>query len=128
MNMKTIKSSAIFLFALFITLSCHAQSKSQEIVKIRKGNDAILLITPNPASEYVTISLAGGVSKNDVVRGASTASYSLTIQLWNSFGMVKSVNTDQPEYQLDLTGVPPGFYYVHVIKGGQTHRRQLVVQ
>ena len=35
--MKTIKSSAVFLFALFITLSCHAQSKSQEVVKIRKA-------------------------------------------------------------------------------------------
>ncbi len=35
--MKKIKTAAIFLFALFITLLCNAQSKSQEIVKIRKA-------------------------------------------------------------------------------------------
>jgi hypothetical protein len=107
---------------------CGWSTQTSTDLEIHKGNGAILLFTPNPASEYVTISLAGGVSKNDVLRGAFTASYSLTIQLWNSFGMVKSVNTDQPEYQLDLTGVPPGFYYVHVIKEGETYRRQLVVQ
>lgn len=40
------------------------------------------------------------------------------IQLWSSLGLSERlIQTDQPEYQLDLTGVPPGFYYVHVIKG-----------
>ena len=107
---------------------CGWSNQTSTDLEIYNGNDAILLFTPNPASEYVTISLAGGVSKNDVLRGASTASYSLTIQLWSSFGLIKQVTTDKAEYRLDLTGVSPGFYYIHVIKDGQTYRKQLVVK
>ena len=55
-------------------------------------------------------------------------SINYTIQLWNSFGLVKQVEANQKNYQLELYGVPPGFYYVHVIKDGQTYRSQLVVK
>ena len=107
---------------------CGWSTQTSTDLEIYNGNNAILLITLNPASEYVTISLADGASKNDVLRGASTASYSLTIQLWSSFGLIKQVTTDKAEYRLDLTGVSPGFYYIHVIKDGQTYRKQLVVK
>ena len=91
--------------------------------------DYNLLLTPNPASHVVTISLTNEQSKNSsssMQLVSETGSYQ--IQLWSPLGLVKTVQTDQPEYQLDLTGVPPGFYYVHVIKNGQTYRQQLVVK
>ena len=84
---------------------------------------------PNPASGSVTISFADNIGENETLGTTfSQSSFTYAIQLWSSLGLVKTVQTDQPEYQLDLTGVAPGFYYVHVIKDGHTYRQQLVVQ
>ena len=89
-------------------------------------------LSPNPATSTVTVEMEEETPlNNSAVRMSTdtkTGSINYTIQLWNSSGLLKQVETDQTSYQLDLTGVPPGFYYVHVIKDGQTHRRQLVVQ
>ncbi|MDD2283887.1 MAG: S8 family serine peptidase [Paludibacter sp.] len=85
---------------------------------------------PNPASDNVTISLAddtkGHKSKTTMVAASSSDNYE--IQLWNPFGLVKQVTTDQPKYQLSLSGVPAGFYYVHVIKNNLTYRKQLIIK
>ena len=93
---------------------------------------AAFALSPNPATSTVMVEMEEEtLLNNSAVRMSTdtkTASINYTIQLWNSSGLVKQVETDQPSYQLDLTGVPPGFYYVHVIKDGQTYRRQLVVQ
>lgn len=95
---------------------------------------SILRVSPNPATSSVTINLQenteteGIQSYSMLSRSNVTNSVSYQIQLWNSFGLVKSVTTDQSEYQLDLSDVAPGFYYVHVIKDGQTYRQQLVVK
>ena len=67
-------------------------------------------------------------SDNLIPESVSLLTSSYEIQRWSSSGLVKQVETYQKSYQLELTGVPPGFYYVHVIKDGQTQRRQLVVQ
>ena len=89
-------------------------------------------LSPNPATSTVTVEMEEETPlNNSAVRMSTdtkTGSINYTIQLWNSSGLLKQVETDQTSYQLDLTGVPPGFYYVHVIKDGQTYRRQLVVQ
>ena len=95
-----------------------------------------MTLSPNPASDFVTVSVNDSErgefklldSDNLILESVSSLTSSYEIQLWNSSGLVKQVETDQPSYQLNLTGVPPGFYYVHVIKDGQTYRRQLVVQ
>ena len=50
------------------------------------------------------------------------------IQLWNSFGLIKIVRTDMKKYQLDLNGIPAGFYYVLVVKDGKTYRKQLIIK
>lgn len=89
-------------------------------------------ISPNPATSSVTISLEekedteGIQSYSALNRNTLTASY--TIQLWNSYSLVKSVQTDLDEYKMDLHGIPAGFYYVLVIKDGQTYRKQLMVK
>lgn len=89
-----------------------------------------LSVSPNPASDYVTINMVNEDTSDGIAlpRTTVTSSERYQIQLWNSVGLVKSVTTDQTEYQLDLSGVAPGFYYVHVIKDGQTYRQQLVVK
>ena len=80
------------------------------------------ILSPNPVSDsFVSVSLKDSEMQ---INKSSTH----TIQLWSSLGLVKTVQTDEPEYQLDLSGVAPGFYYVHVIKDGQAYRQQLVVR
>ena len=87
-------------------------------------------LSPNPVTTSVTITMDETKLLNSNIQRTVTnpKSGNWQIQLWSSFGLIKQVETDQTSYQLDLTGVPPGFYYVHVIKDGQTYRRQLVVQ
>ena len=98
-------------------------------INFRPGSGGITL-HPNPASGCVVVAFkedeSEAILSKETEVPTKTAPYH--IQLWLSLGLIKTIQTDQPEYQLDLTGVPPGFYYVHVIKDGQTHRRQLVVQ
>lgn len=95
-----------------------------------RGSTSAFSLSPNPASDNVTISLAddtkGHKSKTTMVTATSSDSYE--IQLWNPFGLVKQVTTDQPKYQLSLSGVPAGFYYVHVIKDKMTYRKQLIIK
>ncbi|MCB5280211.1 MAG: T9SS type A sorting domain-containing protein, partial [Candidatus Cloacimonetes bacterium] len=89
-------------------------------------------LSPNPASDNVTISLAEDAtreqkSKTTMVT-ATSSDDSYEIQLWNSFGLVKQVTTDQPKYQLSLSGIPAGFYYVNVIKDKIAYRKQLIIK
>lgn len=97
-----------------------------------QSNSTEILLHPNPSFGYVNVTIEDisdqEMMKNQAIIKMDEMISSITIQLWNSFGLLKQVQTDQSNYQLDLTGVAPGFYYVHVIKDGQTYRKQLVVQ
>ena len=116
-----------------ITGGCQDRSLMYFTYSLSEGS---MTLSPNPASDFVTVSVNDSErgefklldSDNLILESVSSLTSSYEIQLWNSFGLIKQVTTDQKSYQLDLTGVPPGFYYVHVIKDGQTYRRQLVVQ
>jgi len=116
-----------------ITGGCQDRSLMYFTYSLSEGS---MTLSPNPASDFVTVSVNDSErgefklldSDNLILESVSSLTSSYEIQLWNSSGLVKQVETDQPSYQLNLTGVPPGFYYVHVIKDGQTYRRQLVVQ
>ena len=109
-------------------------SKQQHTIYFRMNNVNLLSnlsLFPNPATTTVSINLEE--EKNEIttktiqtINNTQTGNYQ--IQLWNSFGMVKQVTTDQKNYQLDLHGIPKGFYYIHVIKDGKTHRKQLIVK
>ncbi len=90
-----------------------------------KPADGYFSMFPNPAAGIVNIRL------NDSANQRTQTNYRIQtcqIQLWNSLGLIKQVQTDQTEYQLDLSGLSPGFYYVHMIKDGETYRKQLIVK
>lgn len=95
-----------------------------------------MTLSPNPASDFVTVSVNDSErgefklldSDNLILESVSSLTSSYEIQLWNSSGLVKTIQTDQKKYQLDLSGLSPGFYYVLVIREGKTYRRQLMVQ
>ena len=87
-------------------------------------------LSPNPATTSVTITMDETKLLNTTTQRTVTnpkAGY-WQIQLWNSFGLIKTLQTDQKKSQLDLSGLAPGFYYVLVIREGKTYRRQLMVQ
>lgn len=102
---------------------CGECEESFHFIPIRR--DYYFSLSPNPASSSVTVALKEDEGIETYVLSASPT---YQIQLWSSLGLVKSVQTDQVNYQLDLSGVAPGFYYVHVIKDGKTYRQQLVVK
>ncbi len=83
---------------------------------------------PNPATDMVTLKFK---QNNNGFRTFSTAKMTkekYKIQLWNSLGLVKEVVTDEQKYRLSLHGIPAGFYYVHIIKGKQVIRKQLIIR
>ena len=102
------------------------------VVTLKNGADVTLNYGSDfNLSDYVDVTVFNeeeGQTEKTTSAVSFKSSPHYQIQLWNSSGLIKTIQTDQPSYQLDLTGVPPGFYYVHVIKDGQTYRRQLVVQ
>jgi hypothetical protein len=86
-------------------------------------------ITPNPASGNVTISLMEDVYENETLNKTfSRNTNSYTIQLWSSQRLIKTVQTYQTTCQLDLTGLPAGLYYVHVINDGKAYRQKLIIK
>lgn len=66
------------------------------------------------------------VGEQDLVTDNRT-SETHTIQLWNSFGVIRSIQTNQKRYHLDLSNTPPGFYYVYVIKNEKIYRKSLII-
>ncbi len=85
-------------------------------------------LSPNPATDVVTLSFEQDNNRFRTFSTAKTTKEKYKIQLWNSLGLVKEVVTDQKEYRLSLHGIPAGFYYVHIIKGKQVIRKQLIIK
>ncbi len=114
-----------------ITLSADGlcgRVKYSKVVTFTEYQSSNFSLSPNPATDVVTLSFE---QENNGFRTFSTAKTTkdkYKIQLWNSLGLVKEVVTDQKEYRLSLHGIPAGFYYVHIIKGKQVIRKQLVIK
>ena len=87
-------------------------------------------VYPNPATDMVTVEVqevqpgSGGVSTQRTVSTASTGPYE--IQLWSSSAMLRRYTTDQPVYQISVSGLPAGIYFVRIIKDGQTVTKKLI--
>lgn len=117
-------------------------------VNVRAGNDCgwsnvisrygyvvgidgpIYRVYPNPATDMVTVELQEvqpenrGVSSRRTVVPASTGPYE--IELWSASAMLRRYTTDQPVYQIPVSGLPAGIYFVRVIKDGKTHTKKLI--
>lgn len=85
---------------------------------------------PNPAADMVTVQLQEeqpantSLSTQQAARLLNTGPYE--IQLWSSSAMLRRYTTDQPGYQMSVSGLPAGIYFVRVIKDGQTYTKKLI--
>lgn len=82
---------------------------------------------PNPASGFVSLR----VNENKSPQPSSLSlpqSEMYQIQLWSQTGLIRTLASDQKEVRIDLGGLQPGLYFIHVIKDGQTFKEKLQVQ
>lgn len=90
----------------------------------------VFSVYPNPAMDMVTVKLEEeqpdevNLSTHRDAMATGTGSYE--IQLWSSSAMLRRYTTDQPIYQISLSGLPSGIYFVRVIKDGQTYTEKLM--
>ena len=90
------------------------------------GDGLYFALSPNPATNSVSINIGEKQTKKRFVKKMNSSSY--LIQLWNSYSLIKQVNTNRKQYQLDITGLPAGSYYVIIVKDGYKSRKQLIIK
>lgn len=87
----------------------------------------VFSVSPNPASDYVLLELKEKQSFGTHVQsieGKAISKYE--IQLWSGSMLVKSYQTDLPVYQIPISNLPAGMYFVRVIKDGKVYTQKLM--
>jgi len=88
-------------------------------------------IYPNPATENSTITLdltSNSSNKTSLLSTANESSSSTyEVQLWNSFGVIKTIRANGSSVQIPLNGLSKGFYYIHLIKNGKRYKKQFII-
>jgi len=107
-----------------------------QYVYVESLKRTMLTITPNPATDVVTVS----VTESSIIENATTSFNSITqnlpeadykgsyeIQLWNeNLGLVKTLKSNQSKLQIPLKGLPKGMYFVHLIINEQTIQKEIM--
>lgn len=73
-------------------------------------------LSPNPASDHVTVMLLGNESYNNINNPSEDKVYE--VQLWNATHLIKNQKTNDRSVQFSLNALPVGSYYIRVIYGG----------
>lgn len=87
----------------------------------------VFSVSPNPASDYVLLELKEKQSfgtRVQSIKGKAISKYE--IQLWSGSMLVKSYQTDLPVYQIPISNLPAGMYFVRVIKNGKVYTQKLM--
>ena len=87
----------------------------------------VFSVSPNPASDYVLLELKEKQSFGthvQSIKGKAISKYE--IQLWSGSMLVKSYQTDLPVYQIPISNLPAGMYFVRVIKDGKVYTQKLM--
>lgn len=87
----------------------------------------VFSVSPNPASDYVLLELKEKQSfgtRVQSIKGKAISKYE--IQLWSGSMLVKSYQTDLPVYQIPISNLPAGMYFVRVIKKGKVYTQKLM--
>ena len=87
----------------------------------------VFSVSPNPASDYVLLELKGKQSfgtRVQSIKGKTTNKYE--IQLWSGSTLINSYETALPVYQIPISNLPAGMYFVRVIKDGKVYTQKLM--
>lgn len=87
----------------------------------------ILSVSPNPASDYVLVELKEKQSfgtRVQSIKGKTTNKYE--IQLWSGSTLINRYETALPVYQIPISNLPAGMYFVRVIKNGKVYTQKLM--
>ena len=114
-----------YLFKIRGHNSCGASLWSEQEVELvdctlMKTNGNFVL-HPNPARNFVTVEL-----QDDRTTNASSVPTAYEIQLWSATSLLRKFTTDQDTYQLSVSDLPRGIYFVRVIRDGKTHTQKLI--
>ena len=95
-------------------------------------NNNVLTVYPNPATDVFTVQLQeeqpanAGLSIQQAAGKFSAGTYE--IELWSTTARLKRFTTDLPVYQIPVSGLPAGIYFVRVIKDGEVYTKTLIKQ
>ena len=93
-----------------------------------RGNPPSFTLSPNPATDMVTVRLeeetAEAVSEFGTRKITSPKVYE--IQLWSAAALIRTYKTDQSVYQISVSDLPKGMYFVRVTKEGKTQTKKLL--
>lgn len=87
----------------------------------------VFSISPNPANDYVLLELKEKQSfgtRVQSIKGKTTNKYE--IQLWSGSTLINSYETALPVYQIPISNLPAGMYFVRVIKDGKVYTQKLM--
>jgi len=107
-----------------------------EYVYFETSKKTLLTLSPNPATELVTLAVTENEATDSSILSLSNTNQNTIetdyqgtyeIQLWNeNSGLVKTLNGEQSKLQISLRGLPKGMYYVHLIIEGKTIQKKIL--
>ena len=84
----------------------------------------------NPATDVVTVRLWEESPENQTFSTRSVDKTAppdvIEIQLWSAAALLRTYKTDQSAYQISVSDLPKGMYFVRVIKDGKTRTQKLL--
>lgn len=86
-------------------------------------------LTPNPASDYVEVFIAAGLSKTTQANRDNTLNNTYTVRVHNAYGMqVYSSQKTGSKFNIPIFNLNQGVYVVEVDDGKKVIRKQLIVK
>lgn len=108
------------VFSTKATSDCGEGTPSLIVVNV-VANPAYFSVSPNPAYTTATVKLSDEMfPKNDMLN--------YEIQVWSSTALIDTYQANDPTYQISVSHLPAGIYFVHVIKDGEIYREKLIVK
>ena len=114
-----------------LTLECRASNAcGTETLRYHFGVGILIdvAVYPNPATDMVTVEFKIDSAVNPAIQdlNESVSSGVYEIQLWDSASMLRSYKTHETSFQIPLTGLPKGIYFIRVIKDGENYTQKLI--
>jgi hypothetical protein len=119
-----------YTLRLYIENECSVYPLEPPIVSkyINAGWGSYMNVYPNPATDVVPVEMTTEKEKTgaaDSLNKLSTGEL-YEIQLWNSEQLLHSYKTSDEKFNIPLSGLPAGTYFVRIIRDGETYSQVLI--